>query len=83
MMTKKQKQIYVQSLPLGNLQSRVLRGEEDARLPAIVAALEAALEDRRERFGGLGRMGPTNQNLSLIETIEICKSRLMAIGGDA
>jgi hypothetical protein len=79
-MTEQQKAIYARCLPVGDLQVRVLRGEEDARLREIIDALTAALEDRRVRFDGLGRMGPTNPHLSLIETISICESRLMIIG---
>lgn len=81
-MTEQQKFIYVKCLPLGDLQVRVLRGEEDAHLPEIIDALTAALEDRRERFGCLGRMGPTNPHLSLIETVSICERRLMIAVSD-
>lgn len=72
-MTKAQKTMYARCLPIGDTQSRVLRGEEDQNLVKIIDALEAAIEDRCERFGPSNR---SFRDTSLYETIAICRARI-------
>lgn len=78
-MTKAQKTLYARCLPIGDTQSRVLRGEEDHNLVKIIEALEAAIEDRNERFGPSGR---SYRDTSLHETIAICRARIEKLGAD-
>jgi hypothetical protein len=65
--------LYAKCLPIGDTQSRVVRGEEDKNLAKIIDALEAAIEDRNERFGPAGR---SFRDTSLHETIALCRGRL-------
>lgn len=72
-MTKAQKMLYARCLPIGDTQRRIVRGEEDKNLVKIIEALEAAIEDRNERFGPSGR---SFRDTSLHETITMCRDRI-------
>lgn len=69
-MTDQQARVYASSLPVGDLQRRVIRGEEDGYLDEILDAFEAQLAYRRSRQGGY-----RHTDDSLTDTISICRNR--------